>query len=454
MGEGPSIIRTHARPPAGRLSDDEDGDTSGGLSDSDDKGGDASHRTMRGSGKGQLGTVRGLLSSLRSVASQAEGGGAGRRAAYNGGSNSSCSDTDIGRSSASLEAAPEATQTAHPVAAAAMSSASLGLPSVEDEDEDDGHGTSCNNASSDAAMPAGCPGEPSPWRHVAGSLFPSVNSSFGRQKGTHQSTFSSADDTGGAVDDSGRDTDADAAAAAAAAAAPAAEVMPARATAQIGGGALGSAAVVADVAASKSHRAIAPVPVPVPAVVPAEAAFGSLRGPAQAASLVPAASAARGTAGRGSADPAAAALALAARMRERLAAILHEQLEEARQRQGPAAAHALQARSAAAAAAAACVATTAAAAAAGKRVRAVREAEEDAARLSALAASAASAASRLAEATAAEAVVARREADAFASAAAEATEGATAAQRAAKQAAARVRALKAELAELTAEGST
>lgn len=152
-----------------------------------------------------------------------------------------------------------------------------------------------------------------------------------------------------------------------------------------------------------------------------------------------------------SADPAAAAaLALAARMRARLAACLSEQLEEARLRRGTAASNADQSRSAAATASAASQAAATTVNEALKRVKAGREAEALAVRLAKKATAAASAATRFADASAEEVTVARREAAALTAAAAAATEGVATAGRAVKDATVRVRALEAELAELSA----
>lgn len=156
----------------------------------------------------------------------------------------------------------------------------------------------------------------------------------------------------------------------------------------------------------------------------------------------------------GPADTAtASALALAARMRARLAACLAEQLHEACQRQGETADALRQARSVAVAAAAASAFSAAAAIAAGKRVRAEREAEENAVRVAAAAAATAIVASCVADESAAEAAAAQRDAAAAISDAAVIAAGADVAEDAVTQVGARVRALnlKGELAELTSQ---
>lgn len=149
---------------------------------------------------------------------------------------------------------------------------------------------------------------------------------------------------------------------------------------------------------------------------------------------------------------AAAALALAARIRTRLAACLGEQLEEARLLRRATALSADKARSVAAAAGTSRLEVDAAAVASKKRSQSGRDAEARAAQLAKKAAAAASTASRLAAAFVDEAAVARREAAAATAAATAATEDAAAARRAVKQAAVRVRALEDELAELADAG--
>ena len=153
------------------------------------------------------------------------------------------------------------------------------------------------------------------------------------------------------------------------------------------------------------------------------------------------------------ASSAAAASALAARMRARRDALsaklllvnrISAQLQVAMQQRDPAAARALQARLEATAAAETSLAAAAAASAAGGREVARRIAEADAIRLAAEE-------SRLAEAAATEAVEARHAAKASASASAAAEGCAAVMQQAADEAAARVLALEAALAELTAE---
>ena len=148
---------------------------------------------------------------------------------------------------------------------------------------------------------------------------------------------------------------------------------------------------------------------------------------------------------------AAAALALAARIRTRLAACLGEQLEAARLRRGETALSADMARIAATAFSTSRLEADAAAVASKKRAQSGRDAEVRAAQLAKKAASAASAASRLAVTIVEEATAARREAAAATAAAAAAKEVAAAAGRAVKEAEARVQVLGAELAELTAD---
>ena len=150
---------------------------------------------------------------------------------------------------------------------------------------------------------------------------------------------------------------------------------------------------------------------------------------------------------------AVAALALAARMRTRLAACLNEQLGEARQRRGAAAANADEARSATESTACASLVAAAAAASAEARATLQREAAAAAAILADEAAAAASAAMRLADKSAAEAIALRREAAAATAVATAAAQSEAAALQTAKQAAARVRVLEAELAELESTGS-
>ena len=191
-----------------------------------------------------------------------------------------------------------------------------------------------------------------------------------------------------------------------------------------------------DEAASPSPLQACELPKAAPTVpTPADAAFPP--SPSSSGNSVPAHPA------------AAAALALAARMRARLAACLGEQLEEARQRRVSAASNADQARTIAATASAASQAAATTVNEAVKRVKAGREAEALAARLAKKATAAASAATRFADASAEEATVAWREASALTAAAEAATEGAAAAGRAVKDATVRVRALEAELAELS-----
>lgn len=145
---------------------------------------------------------------------------------------------------------------------------------------------------------------------------------------------------------------------------------------------------------------------------------------------------------------AAAALALANRMRTRLAACLNEQLLEARQRRGTAAANADEARSATEVAASGSLIAATAANVAEARAALQREAAAVAVHLADEAAAAATAAMRLADKSAAEAIALRREAAAATAVATAAADGAVAASQTAKQAAARVRLLEAELAEL------
>lgn len=166
-------------------------------------------------------------------------------------------------------------------------------------------------------------------------------------------------------------------------------------------------------------------------------------------------SAAKSASDRGLVDAAAHAIALASRMRARLAACLNEQLEEARLREGAASSTAQQARSTAEEAAAGSQAVAAAGArAAGKREKAGRDADALAARLAKEASAAASIASRLAASSATEAAADRLMSEASTSAAAASAEGAEAAGRAATHASARVLALEAELAELADAGGS
>lgn len=154
------------------------------------------------------------------------------------------------------------------------------------------------------------------------------------------------------------------------------------------------------------------------------------------------------------ASSAAAASALAARMRASRDALsaklqlvnrISSQLQEATGQRDTAAARALQALHEADAAADTSLAAAVAASAAGERETARLDAEAEAARLAAEA-------SHLAEVSTAEAADARHAAKASASAAAVAAGSAAATQQVADEAAARVLALEAELAELTAEG--